>query len=89
MIRVWHSLIRLLLKRIVLVLTLIFCIAVGIALANMLRLSSDLIKAQAVQNAELYIQSFNEAINLYSEKAADRVRAGNTVKVTHAYMTDA
>jgi adenylate cyclase len=48
-----------------------------------------LIKAQAVQNAELYIQSFNEAINLYSEKAADRVRAGNTVKVTHAYMTDA
>lgn len=87
-IRVWNRLAHLLLKRIVLVLTLIFCIAVGIALANMLRLSSDLIKAQAVQNADLYIQSFNQAINLYSETAADRVRAGKTAKVTHAYWAD-
>lgn len=82
----WKRLRQLLLKRIILVLTLMFCIGVGVALSNMSRLSSSLIEAQATQNAVLYTQSFNEAINLYSDAAVDRAKAEG-VAVTHTYLT--
>lgn len=83
----WKRLRQLLLKRIILVLTLMFCIGVGVALSNMSRLSSSLIEAQATQNAVLYTQSFNEAINLYSDAAVDRAKAIKGVDVTHTYLT--
>ncbi len=82
----WNGLLNFLLKRIVLILTLMFCIGVGIALANMSRLSSNLIESQAVQNAALYIESFNQAIDLYSFSAADRAKTVPGVEVTHAYL---
>lgn len=82
----WNSLLRWLLKRIVLVLMLLFCVGAGIGLSNMSRLSSNLIQSQAVENAELYIQTFNQAINLYSESAVDRAKVVDGITVTHAYL---
>jgi len=84
--RAWNWILNLLLKRIVLVLTLMLCIGGGIAISSMSRLSSGLIESQALQNAALYIESFNQAITLYSDAAADRVRAVGIIP-THAYLT--
>ena len=81
----WNRLLNFFLKRVVLILTLMFCIGVGIALANMSRLSSGLIEAQAVQSAALYVESFNQAIDLYSNAAVDRAKTAG-VQVTHAYL---
>ena len=82
----WNRLLNFFLKRVVLILTLLFCIGVGIALSNMSRLSSNLIEAQAVQSAELYVESFNQAIDLYSNAAADRAKMVPGIEVTHAYL---
>jgi adenylate cyclase len=77
---------RLLLKRIILVLTLMLCVSIGVALSNMSSLSTSLIESQAVQNANLYIQSLNQAINLYSDAAVDRAKTVKGVIVSHAYL---
>jgi adenylate cyclase len=82
----WNGLLNFFLKRVVLILILMFCIGIGIALANMSRLSSNLIESQAVQNAEHYVESFNQAIDLYSVAAADRAKAVQGIEVTHAYL---
>ena len=82
----WNWFLLLLLKRTVLVLTLMFCIALGVALSNMSRLSSSLIQSQAVQNAILYAKSLNSATNLYSNEAVDRAKTVNGITVTHAYL---
>ncbi|GAB4228024.1 MAG: hypothetical protein Kow00121_56830 [Elainellaceae cyanobacterium] len=52
----------------------------------MSRLSSNLIESQAYQNAVLYAQSMNEAINLYSDAAANRAQEVAGISVTHAYL---
>lgn len=83
----WKGFLKFFLKRVVLILTLMFCVGVGIALANMSRLSSSLIESQGVQNAALYIESFNQAIDLYSAAAADRAQTKG-VEVTHAYLNE-
>lgn len=85
MARFWNGFLNLLLQRIILVLALMFCVGVGIALFNMSQLSSNLIESQAVENAALYIESFNEAVNLYSEAAVDRAKPIQGINVTHAY----
>ncbi|WP_416666266.1 hypothetical protein [Egbenema bharatensis] len=83
----WNWFFRFLLNRITLVLTLLFCVAMGLALSNMSRLSSNLLESQAIQNAALYIQTFDQSINLYSDAAADRARMIEGVEVTHAYLS--
>lgn len=83
----WSRFLQFFLRRIILVLTLMFCIGVGIALSNMSRLSSNLIEAQATQNAALYIESFNQAIDLYSDAAVDRAKTVQGIDVTHAYLS--
>ncbi|MEH2304512.1 adenylate/guanylate cyclase domain-containing protein [Nostoc sp.] len=84
--RIWQSLLRLLLRRITLVLTLMLCAAIAIAISNMSALSSSLIEAQAVQNAALNIQSLTQAFDLYSAAAADRAKLVPGITVTHAYL---
>jgi adenylate cyclase len=84
----WKGIFQVVLKRIILVLTLMFCIGLGIALANMRSLSSSLIEAQARQGAELYIQTLNQAIDLYSFAAVDRAKTVDGVEVTHAYLSE-
>jgi adenylate cyclase len=85
--QIWNWFFTFLLKRITLVLTLLFCVAMGMALSNMSWLSNNLIEAQAIQNAALYIQSFDQAIDLYSVAAADRARNVEGIEVTHAYLS--
>lgn len=85
MARLWSGLMRFLLQRIVLVLTIMFCVAVGIALTNMSSLSASLIESQAIANAERYVESFSQAVTLYSDTAADRAKVGG-LTVTHAYL---
>ncbi|HEY9628620.1 MAG TPA: adenylate/guanylate cyclase domain-containing protein [Coleofasciculaceae cyanobacterium] len=85
--RFWNWFLRLLLEHIVLVLVILLCTGAGIALSNMSRLSENLIKSQAVQNAILYTQSFNQAINLYSDTAVERAKKMSGITVTHAYLT--
>ena len=87
MTRIWNGFMHLLLKQIVLVLTVMFCIGVGVALSNMLQLSSSLIRSQAVLNATLYIQAFNQVITLYSDAAANPAKVSG-LNVTHAYVTE-
>ena len=84
--RAWNWFQRLLLKRTILVLTLMFCVALGIALSNMYLLSSSLIESQAFENAKLYAQSLNHAIDLYSSAAVDRLKIKN-IEVTSDYLS--
>ncbi len=85
--KTWNWVFRLLMRRIVLILVLLFCIAAGVVFSNMSRLSASLIESQATQNAELYTQSFNQAIDLYSQAAVERAKTVDGISVTHAYLT--
>jgi adenylate cyclase len=82
----WDWLIRFLLKRIILVLVLLFCIGAGLAMANMSHLSARLIEVQAVQDLSQHAQALNQAIDLYSSAAVDRAKTVPGVTVTHNYL---
>lgn len=85
--QVLEGFIRLLLKRTVLVLTIMFCIAVGVALSSTFNLSMKLIETQALQNAAWSAKSINEAIALYSDEAVTRAQTVDGITVTHNYPT--
>jgi hypothetical protein len=68
---------QLIYKRILLAVTILFFVGVGVAMANMSRLSSNLIESQALPNAPLYAQAIKEARTLYS---SDVVNPLNTAK---------
>lgn len=78
-------LLNLLFKRTILILTILFCIGVGIAVVNMSRLSSNLIKSQAVENAALYSQAIREARTLYSSDVVSRLEPFHKITVTSNY----
>ena len=80
-------LLRLLFKRTILVLTLIFCIGVGLALSNMSRLSSNLIESQALQHAVSSAKSINEAFALYSDAVVDRAKKVKGISVIYNYLS--
>jgi adenylate cyclase len=84
--RFLNGLIQLFLKQTVLILTLMFCVAVGLALSSMSRLSSNLIESQALQNAVSTGLSINEAFALYSDAAADRVKNVKGISVIPNYL---
>ena len=77
---------RLLYKRTILVLTILFCIAIFSALWNMSRLSSNLIESQALQNATLYAQSLKESRTLYTSEVVSRARKVGGIIATHDYV---
>ncbi len=83
--RVWDQFLHLLYKRTILILTVLFCIGVGVAMANMSRLSSHLISSQALQNASLFADAMQEARTLYSSQAVARVNEIPGISVTHNY----
>ena len=83
--QVLDGLLRLLLKRTVLILAVMFCVGVGVALANMSELSMKLIESQALQNAAWSAKAINEAINLYSDEAVSRAQSVDGITVTHNY----
>lgn len=72
-------------KQIILALTILFCVGVGIAMASMSRLSSNLIESQALQNATLYAQTIKESRTLYSSDVINPLNKVNAINFTHDY----
>ncbi|NES18631.1 MAG: DUF3365 domain-containing protein [Symploca sp. SIO3E6] len=82
-------LLHLLFKRTILILTIFFCMGVGIAVVNMSRVSSNLIKSQAIQHAAFYSQAIREARTLYSSEVVNRVEPFHRITVTSNYKAQA
>ena len=72
-------------KGILLAVTILFCVGVGVAMANMSRLSSSLIESQALQNATLYAQAIKEARTLYSSDIITPLNTAEVINFTHDY----
>ena len=72
-------------KGILLAVTILFCVGVGVAMANMSRLSSSLIESQALQNATLYAQAIKEARTLYSSDIITPLNTAKVINFTHDY----
>jgi len=72
-------------KGILLAVTILFCVGVGVAMANMSRLSSTLIESQALQNATLYAQAIKEARTLYSSDVVTPLNTAKAINFTHDY----
>ena len=83
--RLWRFFLNLLFKQTVLILLLLFSIGVGVALANMSNLSTNLMESQAMTNAELQAQSIMDAWKLYSDAAADRAKKVKGITIVHDY----
>lgn len=84
-----ETLLQLLYKRTILLLIIFFCAGVTAALWNMSRLSSGLVKWQAMQNTALYAQAIQEARTLYSSEAIDRLQIAHAVPLTGNYKNQA
>ena len=77
---------RLLYQRTIIVLTLLFCLGVGIGLWNMSRLSTNLIELQAQQNAAVFVKALDKARILYSEAAVKRIQDMEGITVSENYQ---
>ncbi|MDZ8054304.1 MAG: adenylate/guanylate cyclase domain-containing protein [Aulosira sp. ZfuVER01] len=84
--RVWRFFLSLLFKQTVLILLLLFSIGVGVALANMSSLSTNLMQSQALMNAELQAKSIIDAWRLYSDSAANRAKKVQGITIAHNYL---
>jgi serine phosphatase RsbU (regulator of sigma subunit) len=85
--RLWHKLITILQRRLVLILTILFCAgAIGVLL-DMSMLSSSLIESQALENAKLSAEIMAEARTLYSAEVVNRLKSahGIGVEISHDY----
>lgn len=82
-------LLKLLYKRTILILAILFCTGVAGALWNVSRLSWNLIESQALENAALYVQTIQAARTLYSSDAVNRIKEIHEITVTHDYKNQA
>ncbi|NJS12316.1 MAG: DUF3365 domain-containing protein [Microcoleus sp. CSU_2_2] len=76
---------KLVYKRIIFAVTILFCVGVAVAMTNMSELSSTLIASQALQNATLYAQSIREARTLYSSDVVNPLNSDKLINFTHDY----
>jgi PAS domain S-box-containing protein len=76
--------VRLLQKRTIIVLMLMFCIGMGCMLWYVSRLQSNLIASIALQDASLYSQALAEFRTLYTSEVVETVRQ-HGIAVTHDY----
>ena len=74
-------------RQIILILALLFITGLAGAIYNMSRLSSDLIRSQAVQSSALYAQAIKEARTLYSSKVVARLQDVHGVTPTAEFET--
>jgi adenylate cyclase len=79
---------QLLYRRTILLLALLLCVGVAGALWNTSRLSSNLIRSHALQNATLYAQAMKDARTLYSSDVVDRMDDVKSIHVTHKYTLE-
>ncbi|MGF1492111.1 MAG: adenylate/guanylate cyclase domain-containing protein [Microcoleaceae cyanobacterium] len=86
--KIWETFIQLLYRRTVLVLTLLFCIGIGIAMENMERHTSKTIKAYALQTAANYATAMQEARTLYSAEAIVPAMATGDIRAAHDYTME-
>ena len=84
--RICNRLNRLLYQQTILILTLLFCAGVLGALWSISRLSSNLIEAQAIENATEYAQAITTSRDLYSSETVDRAKVVHGITVTHDYL---
>lgn len=82
-------LLKLLYKRTILILAILFCTGVAGSLWNVSRLSWNLIESQALENAALYVQTIQAARTLYSSDAVNRIKEIHEITVTHDYKNQA
>ncbi|MEY3869645.1 MAG: hypothetical protein RLZZ338_3536 [Cyanobacteriota bacterium] len=85
LIKAWKAFKQFVYQRIILALTILFCIGVGIAMQNMSHLSDKMIETQALQNASLYAQAIKEARTFYSSDIVTRIKDLDEITVTHDY----
>lgn len=83
----WNRFVKLLTRRTVVVLTLIFCVVVLATLWNIARFSNDLVEDQALQNAIASAQALRDARTIYSSETVDRLADHPDVQVTHDYRS--
>ncbi len=84
-IRALEQLSRLFVKHTVFLLTVLLCVGVGVALSSMSRLSSQLIRSQAFENAAQYAHSIKAARTLYSDEAVDRIKSIPGIRIDANY----
>jgi len=73
-------------KRIITVLTILFCVGVVGALLSMSHLSFQLVESQALQNAKVYAQLMKKARTVYSSEIVSRSETVDGISVTHDYL---
>ena len=84
--KVWNKFISILYKRIITVLTILFCAGVLGALLSMSHLSFQLVESQALQNAKVYAQLMKKARTVYSSEIVSRAETVDGISVTHDYL---
>ncbi|MGV2826842.1 c-type heme family protein [Myxosarcina sp. GI1(2024)] len=85
--RVWRQLVDLFANKTITVLTVLFCLGIIGVLANISRLSDNLIVSQALQNAALSAEIIKEARSVYNSEAVNHVDEIENVTVTHDYVS--
>ncbi|NJO47882.1 MAG: DUF3365 domain-containing protein [Oscillatoriales cyanobacterium RM2_1_1] len=85
-VQVWRQFVQLLYRQTILILTLLFCIGIGVAMSNMQHLTSQLIASQALTNSKQYAQALREARTLYSSDVVLPATATGQVRATHDYL---
>ncbi|MGB2926687.1 MAG: adenylate/guanylate cyclase domain-containing protein [Limnothrix sp.] len=78
---------RLISQRIILVLTLLFCLGATVTMSSVWQLSQNLIQSQALSNAELSVKDLKKARTLYNEQVVGRVQGVDGVTPAHNYET--
>ncbi|HWC05596.1 MAG TPA: ATP-binding protein [Methylomirabilota bacterium] len=79
--------IRLLRRRTVLVLTVMFCAGAAAILWHLSRLTSTLVESAALQGASVHAESLQAVRALYTSEVVERLRARAGVRVTHDYLS--
>ncbi|TVQ42667.1 MAG: PAS domain S-box protein [Gloeocapsa sp. DLM2.Bin57] len=80
-----YKVIKLITSRTLTLLTLLFLVIVLGTLWNVSRVSEDLVKTQALENAILLAESMREARTVYSSEAVAKVSEHPAINVTHDY----
>lgn len=84
--KLWSGFLRLLTRRAVTLLTLLFVGIVIATLVSMAQLSQALVQSQATQNAILAAQALKEASLLYSERVAEELKDLPGIQITHDHL---
>jgi adenylate cyclase len=77
---------NLFLERTLLCLVILFCIGIGIALANMSNLSNSLVESQALLNSQAQADSIINSWQLYSKAVATRLAKVKGITIRHDYF---